>query len=126
MLNSAAVYPTIPVTDLGRSKNFYENVLGLTDAVATHEGVIYSAGLGTKLYIYERAPSKADHTLASFRVENIEQTISELSAKGVSFEHYDFPNLKTNEQGIASIGDLKAAWFKDPDGNILAISQSSK
>lgn len=126
MLNISAVYPTIPVTDLQKAKEFYENVLGLGSPVITSEGVLYNVGQATKLYIYQREPSKADHTLASFRVDNIEQVMSELSQKGVTFEHYDLPGLKTDEKGIATMGELKAAWFKDPDGNILAISQLSQ
>ena len=90
--------------------------------------ISFTAGGGTELYIYQRGPSKADHTLAAFEVPDIEAAIDEMTQKGIKFEQYDFPGLKTNEKGIAiSEGEEeKGAWFKDPDGNILAISEPLK
>lgn len=121
------ITPTIPVTDINKSREFYENVLGLAQSAmeVPPDGMLYDAGDGTHLFIYQRGPSKADHTLASFTVENIEEAVNELSQKGVAFEHYDMPNLKTDEKGIAAMGNAKSAWFKDPDGNILSIVQVS-
>lgn len=127
MLSDSSVTPIIAVTDLEKSRDFYENKLGLTpDPSMTDEmGVLYKAGNGTNLYLYKRPnPPIADHTLASFKVNNIEQILEELSQKGVSFEHYNMPELKTDEKGIAVIGSAKSAWFKDPDGNILAVLQT--
>ena len=128
MLNNSPVNPTIAVTDLKRAKDFYGGKLGLTeDSSMTDEmGVLYNAGAGSKLYIYSRPnPPTADHTQVSFKVDNIEASVDELSGKGVSFEHYDIPGmgLKTNEKGIATMGKVKSAWFKDPDGNILSVLQ---
>ena len=126
MLINSPVTPTLVVTDLARAKDFYENKLGLTaDSSMTDEmGVLYNAGQGTKLYLYLRQnASTADNTQVSFRVEDIEKTIAELSEKGVVFEHYDMPGLKTDEKGIATIGKLRSAWFKDQDGNILSVLQ---
>lgn len=128
MLNNSPVTPTIAVTDLKRAKDFYEGKLGLTEdmSMSDDNGVLYNAGQGSKLYIYSRsnAPT-ADHTQVSFKVDNIETSIDELSAKGVSFEHYEMPEmgLKTDEKGVAVMGNLKSAWFKDPDGNILSLLQ---
>lgn len=121
------ITPTIPVTDINKSREFYENVLGLTPSAmeVPPDGMLYDAGDGTHLFIYQRGPSKADHTLASFTVENIGEAVDQLSQKGVAFEHYDMPNLKTDEKGIAVMGNAKSAWFKDPDGNILSIVQVS-
>lgn len=124
MLKDYPVHPTIPVTDLERAKAFYEQKLGLTPDKSTHEGQSYSAGENTKIYIYQREPSKSDHTLAGFNVDNIEEVVDELTGKGITFEQYNIPGgLVTNEKGISTIGDTKAAWFKDPDGNILGIVQ---
>ena len=126
MLTNSPITPTLVVTDLARARDFYENKLGLKpDPSMTDEmGVLYKAGNGTNLYLYKRSnPPTADHTLASFRVNDIDQVLVELFQKGVSFEHYDMPGLKTDEKGIAVIGSAKSAWFKDPDGNILAILQ---
>jgi catechol 2,3-dioxygenase-like lactoylglutathione lyase family enzyme len=128
MLGTAKVVPTIPVTDLNKAKEFYTNTLGLSVAKESPMGIQFQAGEGTQLYIYQRGPSKADHTLAAFEVDDLEGTVDALKAKGITFEQYDFPGLKTNEKGIAdSEGEgERAAWFKDPDGNILAVSQPLK
>ena len=126
MLTNSPVTPTLVVTDLKRASDFYENKLGLrADSSMTADmGVLFIAGGGTNLYIYLRSsPSTADNTQVSFRVEDIENTMSELSGKGVTFEHYDLPGLKTDEKGIAVMGKVKSAWFKDPEGNILSILQ---
>jgi hypothetical protein len=66
----------------------------------------------------------AQHTLASWEVDDIASVVDELEARGVVFEKYDLPGLKTDEQGIADLGSTKAAWFKDPDGNILNVGQA--
>lgn len=126
MLTNSPVTPTLVVTDLARARDFYENKLGLKpDSTMTDEmGVLYIAGGGTGLYIYKRPnASTADNTLAAFKVDDLEKTIIELSQSGISFEHYDMPGLKTDEKGIATMGKVKSAWFKDPDNNILSILQ---
>ena len=122
----SSITPTIPVTDIAKSRDFYENVLELKPGTITvpPDSMMYDAGDGSYLYIYQRAPSKADHTLVSFKVENIQEAVEGLSQKGVAFEHYDTPGLKTDEKGIATMGNDKSAWFKDPDGNILALFQA--
>jgi catechol 2,3-dioxygenase-like lactoylglutathione lyase family enzyme len=85
---------------------------------------VYEAGEGTFLLIYERSEApKAENTVASFSVDDVEGTVQWLKDKGVVFEEYDSPGLKT-VNSIATMGDLKGAWFKDPDGNILAISSA--
>ena len=126
MLSDFPVTPTIAITDLEKSRDFYENKLGFTpdSSMTDGMGVLYKAGNGTNLYLYKRSnPPTADYTLASFRVNNIVQVLEELSQKGVSFEHYDMPGLKTDEKGIAVVGPAKSAWFKDHDGNILSVLQ---
>ena len=79
-------------------------------------------GKGTMLYLYQRAATKADHTVAAFNVDNIESEVKELKAKGIVFEEYDMPGLKT-VNSIATLGSMKSAWFKDTEGNILGLSQ---
>ena len=122
MLTNAAAHPTLPVVDLERARTFYEGKLGLkvirTDSSL---GALLQAGEGTRLYLYQRAATKADHTVASFTVKDVEATVKELKAKGVVFEDIDTPGLKTVD-GIATMGEMKGAWFKDTEGNILAVS----
>jgi catechol 2,3-dioxygenase-like lactoylglutathione lyase family enzyme len=114
------------VVDLERAKKFYEGTLGLKVIQEDPSpGVVLQAGEGTTLYIYQRAATKADHTVAGFRVKDVEATVKELKAKGVVFEDVDFPGLKMVE-GIATMtipaGEFKGAWFKDTEGNILSVN----
>lgn len=78
------------------------------------------AGDGTTLLLYPHGGTKADHTAAGFTVENVEQAVKDMKAKGVVFEDYDFPGLKTVDS-VATLGEAKAAWFKDPEGNIIGL-----
>lgn len=122
MLSSSEVYPTIPVTDLNKAREFYEDKLGLKLLKESEAGDMFQVGSGM-LFIYQRGPSKADHTLASFKVDDLEEEMGKLSQNGIKFEHYDLPNIKTDERGVSEEGSMKVAWFKDPDGNILGIGE---
>jgi catechol 2,3-dioxygenase-like lactoylglutathione lyase family enzyme len=122
---NATVHPTLPVVDLQRAKKFYEGTLGLKVILEDPSpGALLQAEEGTTLYIYQRAATKADHTVAGFKVIDVEATVKELKAKGVVFEDIDVPGLKTVE-GIATMktnaGEFKGGWFKDTEGNILAV-----
>lgn len=128
MLSNAPVSAVIPVLDINRAKKFYSEVLGLKELANPMEdpsGALFEAGLGSRLYIYQRPPSHAEHTLASFTVEDIESTMNDLRSRGVVFEEYDMPGIKT-VNGVADWEGNKAAWFKDSEGNILALDQHSK
>lgn len=118
--------PTLPATDLERVKNFYENKLGLKVVKSENGMMEISTGNGNLISIYEReTPTKADHTVLTFEVSRIESEINELIKKGVKFEDYDLPDLKT-ENHIFKNGNEKAAWFKDSEGNILCIHEGAK
>jgi catechol 2,3-dioxygenase-like lactoylglutathione lyase family enzyme len=107
---------------LGRARGFYEGILGLKVNRATDEDVMYDCGGSTMLLLYKRPPSETDHTEASFKVDDIAKEVEELRGKGVTFEEYDMPGIKT-ENGIAAVDGTKAAWFKDTEGNILSLMQ---
>ena len=127
MLANAPIAPTIPVTDLAKAREFYEGKLGLNVKQEDEgEGLLLEAGKGSMLYLYKRPPAPSQHTLASFHVQDIDAEMDELIAKGVEFEHYDMPGLKTDEKGIAVMGTMRGSWFKDPDGNILALDEERK
>lgn len=116
------IYPTIPVHDIQRAKQFYHDKLGLTPTRDMGDSVIYEHD-GGSFFIYQTGyAGTAQHTLASFEVADLRAEVGNLRAKGVVFEEYDFPGLKTVD-GIADLGSEFAAWFKDSEGNILAISQ---
>ena len=123
MLTDAIAIAVLPAEDLQRARRFYAEVLGLKAKDSGIEGhVLFEAGKGTQILIYERARTKAEHTTLEFVVEDLESVVTALTTKGVKFENYDFENLKTNELGIAQMGDRKSAWFIDPEGNIVSIS----
>ncbi len=124
MLSDAQVCPTLSVSDLGRAKKFYEEVLRLRriDEEMTGSETMYECGMGTRLMIFETKTKPGNDTAAGFMVKDLAAEMTDLKSRGVVFEEYDFPGLKTVD-GVATFGDVKGAWFKDPDGNILAISQ---
>jgi catechol 2,3-dioxygenase-like lactoylglutathione lyase family enzyme len=111
--------------DLARSQTFYEQVVGLRlspDTIPNH--LLFECGDGTTLLVYGRpAPSKADHTQVRFWTDDVEHDVRRLESRGVVFEDYDFPTLKTVDHVATTSGIGKSAWFKDPDGNTLALFQ---
>jgi predicted enzyme related to lactoylglutathione lyase len=130
MLANVPVCATLPTTDLDRAKRFYGDVLGLTEsAVGADGGVFFEAGGGTMVRIYGRPPgyTPAEHTVVGFLVEDLAGEISELRRRGVSFEEYDLPDLKT-EDGVFTDPrrGVRGSWVKDPDGNIIALTQLPK
>jgi catechol 2,3-dioxygenase-like lactoylglutathione lyase family enzyme len=126
MLTNAAIHPTLPVVDLRRARKFYEEILGLEVAATDPSpGILFEAGEDTYVYVYQRGATKAEHTAASFTVDDVEATVKELKAKGVAFEEIDTPTFKTVD-GIATMGEMKGAWFKDTEGNILAVTNMYK
>jgi catechol 2,3-dioxygenase-like lactoylglutathione lyase family enzyme len=115
---------TIPAKDLEGTRKFYENVLGLEMVREDPAGISYRTG-DSVLFLYPTEfAGTAQHTLGGFSVSDIEAAVAELRAKGVTFEEYDMPGLKT-VNGIAELGGEKGAWFKDPEGNILSVSQTN-
>lgn len=123
MLQRCAMYAYIPVANLARARHFYEEKLGLKPAREVAGGVTYEFAKGTACFMYptpNAGTSKASQ--AFWEVEDVEREVAELKARGVTFEEYDMPGLKTRN-GIATAGGAKTAWFKDSEGNILAIVQ---
>jgi catechol 2,3-dioxygenase-like lactoylglutathione lyase family enzyme len=111
---------TIPAKDLDGTRRFYEDVLGAHVVNEDPSGILYKAGDSYfSLYPTEFAGT-AQNTLGAFMVRDVVQAVADLRAKGVTFEEYDMPGLKT-EDGIAELGGVKGAWFKDPEGNILSV-----
>jgi catechol 2,3-dioxygenase-like lactoylglutathione lyase family enzyme len=124
MLANARVCADVPTADLKRARRFYEETLGLKVARSEERrGVYYKAGGGTMLNLYERPQSAAEHTVATFLVENLDKVMSDLRKRGVSFEDYDEPDLKTENGVYSDDTGFKVAWFKDPDGNTLGLEQ---
>ena len=122
MLAGSPLYPTIPARDLARARAFYEGLLGLPVVRDKGFEITFRAGdVEVDVYASEEAGT-ARHTLAAFIVDDIERTVRGLQERGLVFEEYDRADLKT-VNGIAVLGPDKSAWFRDPDGNLLNISQ---
>jgi predicted enzyme related to lactoylglutathione lyase len=122
MLRTAPIRAYIPVSDVSRARKFYEELVGLNPAEEYAGGVIYECG-GTEVFLYptpNAGTSKASQ--AFWQVKDVEAEVAELKARGVRFEEYDMPDM-TMKNSIATGGGAKTAWFKDTEGNILAVSQ---
>jgi len=113
-------------TDLARSQEFYEQKVGLKlspETIPNH--LLFEGADGTTLLVYGRpGPNLADHTQVRFWSADVDHDVRELLARGVVFEDYDFPKLKTVDHVATTAGVGRSAWFKDPDGNTLALFQA--
>lgn len=122
-LKSATAKAALPVEDLARAKTFYREKLGLTPS-REEEGALFYDGNGDSgflLFPTGGRPS-GQHTQMAWFVKDIASTVAELRRRGVRFEEYDFPGLKTVD-GIADLAYEKSAWFRDSEGNLLALGQ---
>jgi predicted enzyme related to lactoylglutathione lyase len=123
MLQKFPMYAYIPVKDVTRAREFYEQKVGLEPKQETAGGVVYEFAKGTGCFLYptpNAGTSKASQ--AFWQVENIEREVDELKRRGVKFEEYDMPGMKS-ENSIYTGGGARAAWFKDSEDNILAVIQ---
>jgi catechol 2,3-dioxygenase-like lactoylglutathione lyase family enzyme len=120
MLKKYPVYTTLPVTDFARARAFYRDKLGLEPD--RPDGDLFECGGGTGFIIASMGSRPGGHTQMSFDVDDVAAVVRQLKSKGVVFEEYDFPGLKTVD-GIAERPDFKAAWFKDSEGNMIGVGQ---
>lgn len=123
-LSDAPVGAALTASDTNRAKTFYKEKLGL-EIQETEDpggGFFVLAGKGTRFFVYNSGEPKATNTVAGFNVPDVRETVKALKERGVEFESYDFGPIKTDEDNVATVGDLEAAWFKDTEGNILGIS----
>jgi catechol 2,3-dioxygenase-like lactoylglutathione lyase family enzyme len=137
MLANYPVAVVIPCVDLAKARSFYGQTLGLPEMDLPMPdapdgepiGAAYQSGGGTMIFIYRRAePTKADHTVAGWMVEDFDAAADDLLDRGVTFEIYpDLPGAEWDERGVATPSEAgnagRSAWFKDPEGNILSINE---
>lgn len=121
---SSQVTCILPVKDMARARRFYEDRLGLEAVGAKPDGkFVYRCG-GTEIALFPREEgTRATHTALSFEVGDIAAAVTALSGRGVTFADYDLPGLKT-VQHVCVLGAEKAAWFEDPEGNILCLHEN--
>jgi predicted enzyme related to lactoylglutathione lyase len=125
MLQNSPLYAYIPAKDVARARQFYERKLGLKPKQETAGGVVYEFGDKTGCFLYptpNAGTSKASQ--AFWHVDDIEREVAELKSRGVVFENYDMPGEKS-PSGVITAGGAKAAWFKDTEGNIMALIQDA-
>jgi predicted enzyme related to lactoylglutathione lyase len=125
MFQDSPMYSYIPAKDIARARTFYEQTLGFKPRLEISGGVVYECAGGTACILYSTpnaGSSKASQ--AYWEVKDIESKVAELKRRGVTLEQYEMPGTDAN--GITTAGGAKAAWFKDSEGNILAIIQTLK
>ncbi len=123
MLKSAALYSYVPASDMARARQFYEDKLGLGRGQPSGPGLIFKCAGGTGFFMYPTPGAGTNQASCAFwQVDDIRATVSWLKGRGVVFEEYDTPDMKT-EGSIFTGGGAMAAWFKDTEGNIMAVVQ---
>lgn len=125
MLSQCLMSAVLPAEDLDRATKFYQETLGLKLNMDVPGGKLFEAGHGTLVLLYAYGRAEAGNTVLGFNVDDLDAEMTDLRAKGVLFEDYDLPNLKT-VSGVADWGLAgRSAWFKDSEGNIIALNQMS-
>jgi len=121
MLGSSDVCACLAVTDMDKAAKFYGETLGLKKDMESPGGTFYKSG-NSGVFVYPSQYAGTNQaTAAAWSVDDVEATVEEFKAKGVTFEHYDDMPDTTLEGDVHVMGDMKSAWFKDPDGNILNL-----
>ncbi len=124
MLKNHPIVPYIPAADVARARRFYEQKVGLTAREEVAGGVVYECGNGSWIFLYPSGGAGTSQASQAFwQVDDLAAEVADLRKRGVVFEEYDLPGLKT-VNGIATGGGTKAAWFKDTEGNIMALIQA--
>jgi predicted enzyme related to lactoylglutathione lyase len=124
MLQKHPMFAYIPAKDLARARKFYEQKVGLEPTQEIAGGVVYASAAGTACFLYVTPNAGTSRASQAFwQVDDVDREIEELKSRGVVFE--DYPDLpgKRSKSGAVDEGGAKAAWFKDSEGNIMAIIQ---
>lgn len=125
MLGDKNLIAVVATKDLQKAKDFYSNKLGLTlTSEMPDYGVLEYQSGNSRLQVYQSDYAGTNQaTAVTWEVDDVNATVAELVAEGITFEHYDFPGT-TLEGDVHVMGDMRTSWFKDPDGNILCVSNS--
>jgi predicted enzyme related to lactoylglutathione lyase len=120
IFKAAKSFCSFSVNDLQKAKEFYSQTLGL-DVTETQEGLELQADKNTVFLYPKPNHTPASFTVLNFRVDDIQDAIEELTSMGVTLEHYNLPDIKTDTRGIFRAPGHQIAWLKDPSGNILSV-----
>ena len=127
MLSNYPAAAQLPASDFERAKKFYTEKLGFSIVEDTEGGARFDAGGGSQFFVYPSAFAGTNQATAmGFEVDNVEKVVEDLGSKGIKFEQFDLPYGKTDARGIATIDQWTGAWFKDTEGNIIAIGSMNK
>ena len=122
---TALAYPVLPAEDLSRARRFYHETLGFqVEDMPPERQFIIHAGGGTRILVYERPRTKAEHTAMMLQVDDLPAVMDEMRSHGVHFEEYDMPGMKT-VNGVLDMPSGQGAWFTDPEGNIISVVHMS-
>jgi catechol 2,3-dioxygenase-like lactoylglutathione lyase family enzyme len=125
MLQKFPLYAYIPAKDVARARRFYEDKLGFKPKEEVSDGVIYDFANGTSCFLYPTPNAGTSQASQAFwQVDDVDREMAELKARGVTFEHYDMPGERSASGAVIDKG-AKAAWFKDTEGNIMALIQAA-
>jgi catechol 2,3-dioxygenase-like lactoylglutathione lyase family enzyme len=126
MFKNTKAFSGFSVDDIQKAKEFYSRVLGLEVTEANGQLELHIAG-GNPVFVYPKPNHvPATYTILNFPVDNIERAVDELTRRGVKFEVYDLPQLKTDSKGIVRGGGPLIAWFTDPAGNIFSVIEMQR
>jgi catechol 2,3-dioxygenase-like lactoylglutathione lyase family enzyme len=122
MLKDSDIVAILPAEDMDRARRFYEETLGFEPESVDPGGVYYRSG-SSRFSVYPtQFAGTSQHTQAGWLVDDVRKAVAELRERGIEFQEYDFPGLKT-EDGIADLGSELAAWFRDTEGNTIGVFQ---
>jgi catechol 2,3-dioxygenase-like lactoylglutathione lyase family enzyme len=128
MFKDAKAFSSFSVNDVAKAREFYAKTLGL-EVTTDKEGLELHLGGGNSVFVYPKPQNHeaASFTVLNFPVKSVDQAVDELTRKGVRFERYDLPDIKTDDRGVMRGGNGNGptiAWFKDPAGNILSVMEN--
>ena len=126
MLNPKNAFTSFSVNDIQKAKEFYGKTLGIEVSGGPEGTLVIPLAGGAKALMYPKPNHQpASFTVLNFPVDNVEKAVDELKQRGVRFEIYNEPNLKTDEKVISRGNGPTIAWFKDPAGNILSVLEAA-
>lgn len=122
MIEGATVHATLPAADMDRARKFYIEKVGAVPRESGEGGALFSIGDSTFSIYPTPNPNRGGHTQMGLRVPDVRAAVADLQSRGVVFEEYDSPGLKTVD-GVADAGGVSAAWFKDTENNTIGVVQ---
>jgi catechol 2,3-dioxygenase-like lactoylglutathione lyase family enzyme len=123
LLSDCRVSAALPVSDLARARSFYIDTLGLTPVVEGEDVLAFRCADGTDFGVFiSQGRASGSHTQITFFCQNLDAEVADLRARGVKLEEFDMPGA-TVKDGVYDMNGQRGAWFRDPEGNLLAVAE---